>query len=70
MRWWLATKLANWAHTLVRPESGDAWLEEFVATYVRAHQPPVLSRLSHDEQRVASPPQQSRRLAERPGNAQ
>jgi hypothetical protein len=39
MRWWLASLLANWAHSLTRRDGGDAWFEEFAFAYLRAHRP-------------------------------
>lgn len=39
MRWWLASVLANWAHSLTCRDGGDVWFEEFAIAYLRAHRP-------------------------------
>jgi hypothetical protein len=36
MRWWLASVLAGWAHSLTYRDGGDAWFEEFAFAYLRA----------------------------------
>jgi hypothetical protein len=40
LRWWLATVLVDFAHSLTRRETGNdaPWLSEFAAAYLKAHQ--------------------------------